>query len=215
MTARRGELIQVDPPGPTLVFQYNPESLVRSGRMPKLSQIDRPRRVAAQEWAGKTPFRIRFTLLLDGLAEQRSVAPEMARLEGFAAVHPNQPPRRLRLRYSGFSPVLYVIESLDWGDSEIRRADLAPIRAEATVTLVEWQTAEPILTPAQRQQDRPTPTATPPAARTYTVRAGDTLWAIAQAHLGAGKRFAEIASLNNLRDPNRISVGQVLRIPPR
>jgi nucleoid-associated protein YgaU len=49
--------------------------------------------------------------------------------------------------------------------------------------------------------------------RTYTVHKGDTLSKIAAAQLGKASRWTEIASLNNIRDPNRINVGQVLNLP--
>ncbi len=46
--------------------------------------------------------------------------------------------------------------------------------------------------------------------RTYTIKAGDTLTAIA---IKFGVTVAAIVSANNLADPNKISVGQVLTIP--
>jgi GH25 family lysozyme M1 (1,4-beta-N-acetylmuramidase) len=46
--------------------------------------------------------------------------------------------------------------------------------------------------------------------RKYTVRAGDSLYVIA---IRFGTTVAAIASINNLTDPNQISVGQVLIIP--
>jgi LysM repeat protein len=49
--------------------------------------------------------------------------------------------------------------------------------------------------------------------RTYTVKKGDTLSSIAAHQLGKSSRWTEIAGLNGLRDPNRINVGQVLRLP--
>lgn len=48
---------------------------------------------------------------------------------------------------------------------------------------------------------------------TYTVQKGDSLWRIAQKRLGSGRRFKEIASLNGLSNPDKISVGQKLKIP--
>lgn len=48
---------------------------------------------------------------------------------------------------------------------------------------------------------------------TYTVQRGDTLWKIAQRALGKGNRYKEIASLNGISNPNRISAGQTLKIP--
>lgn len=208
---KRGELIQVDPPGPTLRFRWNPRQLLREPRKPRFATIERPHRVSALEWEGKTPFTLRFQLRLDGFPDE-SVEPDIARLEGFAAVHPNRPPPRLRLRYAGFSPVLYIITELSYGE-EVRRADLARVRVDVDISLLEYQTAEVIPTPARRQAERPAPST--PAVGTHTVRAGDTLWSIAQRELGDGRRHTDIAELNGIRDPNRINVGQTLRIPPR
>jgi lysozyme len=55
-------------------------------------------------------------------------------------------------------------------------------------------------------------TTTTPAAptRTYTVKAGDTLYAIA---IKYGTTVQAIAAANNISNPNLISVGQVLKIP--
>jgi LysM repeat protein len=52
-----------------------------------------------------------------------------------------------------------------------------------------------------------------PKATEHTVVSGDTLWSIAQRELNSGSRYIEIADLNGIKDPNRISVGQVLRLP--
>lgn len=51
------------------------------------------------------------------------------------------------------------------------------------------------------------------ADTSYTVKKGDCLWDIAQSKLGAGSRYNEIATLNHLSNPNKISVGQVLLLP--
>lgn len=47
---------------------------------------------------------------------------------------------------------------------------------------------------------------------TYTVKSGDTLWGIAERLLGAGERYVQIMSANNLID-SMIHPGQVLVIP--
>lgn len=47
---------------------------------------------------------------------------------------------------------------------------------------------------------------------TYVVQKGDTLWGIAQRLLGAGERYVQIMSANNLSD-SMIHPGQVLVIP--
>lgn len=55
----------------------------------------------------------------------------------------------------------------------------------------------------------------PPAAKTYTVQAGDTLSKIAKAHLGNAGAYMKIFDLNKdqLSDPDKIKPGQVLRLP--
>lgn len=66
---------------------------------------------------------------------------------------------------------------------------------------------------------KPTPASPPasgaPAVPTYTVRPGDTLWKIAQAHLGSGRRWQEIYAANTdvLGEPNSVVPGMKLKLP--
>lgn len=46
----------------------------------------------------------------------------------------------------------------------------------------------------------------------YTVKAGDTLWAIAKKHLGDGAKSAQLAKLNNIKNENSIYPGQVIKL---
>ena len=50
------------------------------------------------------------------------------------------------------------------------------------------------------------------SAKTYTVKAGDSLWSIAANQLGDGTRWKEIKTLNGLAS-ELIHAGQVLKIP--
>jgi nucleoid-associated protein YgaU len=61
----------------------------------------------------------------------------------------------------------------------------------------------------------PEPAAAAPAARTYTVKSGDTLSAIARQHLGDANAYMKIfeANRDQLSDPDKIRPGQVLKIP--
>ena len=57
--------------------------------------------------------------------------------------------------------------------------------------------------------------ATGTAGRTYTVKSGDTLSAIAKEHLGNANAYMKIyeANRDQLDDPDKIKPGQVLKIP--
>jgi nucleoid-associated protein YgaU len=56
---------------------------------------------------------------------------------------------------------------------------------------------------------------TPVPAKTYTVKRGDTLSAIAKEHLGSAGAYMKIFELNKdqLTNPDKIKPGQVLRLP--
>ena len=56
------------------------------------------------------------------------------------------------------------------------------------------------------------PTPEPAVEHTYVVQANDTLWGIAKKFLGAGAKYPEIMSLNNLTS-TVIRTGMVLKIP--
>ena len=56
---------------------------------------------------------------------------------------------------------------------------------------------------------------TAPSAKTYTVKKGDTLWAISAKYYGAGAQYTKIygANTDKVSNPNLIYPGQVLTIP--
>lgn len=54
-----------------------------------------------------------------------------------------------------------------------------------------------------------------PVPVTYKVKSGDTLSGIAAKLLGDSRRWRDIASLNGLKHPDLIKVGQVLKIPKK
>lgn len=68
---------------------------------------------------------------------------------------------------------------------------------------------------APAEQDHAVASAGPSASHTITVRAGDTLWALAQEHLGDPERWPEIFAANRsiIADPDEIDVGWTLVIP--
>ena len=89
------------------------------------------------------------------------------------------------------------------------------------ITIVEEAAgtpAEPAEEPAEPAVDpEPSEPAEPAEGTTYVVVAGDSLWKIAQKHLGSGARWGEIYAANRdiVSDPSLIYIGQVLDIPAR
>lgn len=65
---------------------------------------------------------------------------------------------------------------------------------------------------AQVTVEKQRPTTSKETPKTYTVKAGDTLWAIAKRYLGDGSKYPQLAKLNNLSNPNSIKAGQVIKL---
>lgn len=90
-------------------------------------------------------------------------------------------------------------------------ADVAPVSVSASFTSYTDQ-------PSSATESAPAPATAeeaPAAAQTYTVKAGDSLWAIAEQHLGDGQRYQEIVDLNRDRpQPGGYTVGQRDGIDP-
>ena len=92
-------------------------------------------------------------------------------------------------------------------------ATTAPPSSTATAPRTPIPTAEPSLRPettAPSEEPSASPAPTKPPARTYTVKRGDTLSAIAAKF---GTTVAAIVKLNKIKDPRTIYSGQRLKIP--
>jgi len=84
---------------------------------------------------------------------------------------------------------------------------------EPTTPPTEFPTAEPtaeLLSPEPTSEQAAAPPATVAGETTYTVQPGDNLYRIA---MRFGMRFETLATYNNIVNPHRIYVGQVIRIP--
>jgi len=89
------------------------------------------------------------------------------------------------------------------------------------IELKEYRSIETIITELTGKTDENgSQTATQEAqrtkkenAKTYIVQSGDSLWKIAKRELNNGSRYKEIAQLNNIQDPNRLTIGMVLQLP--
>lgn len=114
---------------------------------------------------------------------------------------------------------LVGIESFDY---EERSGELNDIYY--SIKLSEWKSYEPqkiVLTPKKQKKEvvikpKPRPGKPPKKSKTYTVIAGDCLWAIAQRYYGDGGEYMKIYNANKGvigADPSLIYPGQVLVIP--
>jgi nucleoid-associated protein YgaU len=87
----------------------------------------------------------------------------------------------------------------------------------ALKTIPDWQkdvVADITVRPGAQQPARQAGTSGG-AQQTYTVKAGDTLSAIAKTHLGNAGAYMDIFNANRdqLTDPDKIEPGQVLKMP--
>ncbi len=87
----------------------------------------------------------------------------------------------------------------------------------ALKTIPDWQkdvVADIAVRPGAQQSARQAGTSGG-AQQTYTVKAGDTLSAIAKTHLGNAGAYMDIFNANRdqLTDPDKIEPGQVLKMP--
>jgi nucleoid-associated protein YgaU len=80
-------------------------------------------------------------------------------------------------------------------------------------TVADWQTD--VIADIKVQAGPTKAAGTDGSVKTYTVQSGDTLSKIAKTHLGNANAYMEIFNANRdqLKDPDEIKPGQVLKIP--
>ncbi|MER6936134.1 LysM peptidoglycan-binding domain-containing protein [Nocardioides sp. NPDC127514] len=132
-----------------------------------------------------------------------------ARLRGIRTPHLPGLPQASATRLVGAATLLFVAVPA-------AAPALTPARATASPPLPETPaqpaTSHVQVTPVQAAPQKAEPSSTVP----YTVKRGDSLWRIADTHLGAGTRFTEIIDLNPGAlggHPDFLPVGLVLRLP--
>jgi LysM repeat protein len=182
---------------------------VPSGGFGGWQLITRPHRKSLTEWQGVEPMQLTFSLLLDGGAGRSSIENDCLVLEQMS--QPNGAADPSVVRVAGAVPhsdLDWVIETLAWDGSPIYSSRGYRTRHEVTVTLREF--VAPDLLPSAAATAR---AKTGSSGSTYVVKKGDTLVSIAAHQLGDYTRWQSIANLNGLRDPNKLTVGQKLRLP--
>jgi hypothetical protein len=205
-------------PGGQLTLDLGKEAPRWTDGIAKWNEVHRPRRRSTLEFAGESPLKITFDVMLDQFPDG-NVEPFIGRIMGWAAIIslPFQP---TLLKVAGPIPypeATYVLTGVDGsGDVEFNRAGQR-CRQQLKLELTEYQAPDLIVQtapvpPAQAAQQRAA-VAEQSTQRTYTVKKGDTLWAIASRFLGTGAKWHSIADLNGVRDPRKLQIGQVLKLP--
>jgi hypothetical protein len=224
-SARRVRIVQVDPPGPEVIARWEPPDLGRYDGDPRWDTWQRPGRVDGQEYVGQQLHTRPVDLLFDGWAKgprggHLSVEADCRTVHGWSipvgGVGSGQWPPRLRVIYGPWQQIIWRVGRLRWGRPLF--IDGTRVRQDVRVELVEYHDPSLLLSPVEQAQAAATAAAPgryqrPGSGRTYTVKAGDSLYRIATAELGDATRWREIAELNAIRDPYVLQVGQVLRLP--
>jgi len=216
----------VSPPGPDLIVHLG-DGVAQPEGGGGWNIVKRPKRKSFVDWQGFDPWLMRVPIVLDGFRDDRSIAEDrralilMMRNRGT----PQGSPPVIVLESQALplegEDLRWVISNLEWGQATYNRAGVCT-RQFFVVEFLEYVSPDLLIatkesSPAAAAQERaassPESTATPQSSRTYTVKSGDTLWGIAVRELGKGSRYTEIVTLNNIRDPNNVKVGTVLRLP--
>lgn len=86
-------------------------------------------------------------------------------------------------------------------------AEGVPLRAKVSLSLKEYKTIEEQASAGKNKES------SPDVEKSHIVRRGDTLSAIAHLAYRDASQWREIAKFNDIKDPRRLTPGQVLNIP--
>lgn len=182
-----------------------------------LDDVERPKRKGAIDWTGSKPGGWVVPVLFDEWRTGGNAEGPLGNLTGMARV-PDNADTAIKVRVLGVPQIAGATGTRDWfirtvafvDDPKPIWRDQLRVRQAVAITIVEAIVADQIkVRPAQAARDRNGSAKT----RTYTVKKGDTLQRIAVQQLGSAGRWREIATLNKLRDPKKIKVGQKLKLP--
>lgn len=190
--------------------------------------VDRPRLRAALQWYDGALWQLTLPIMLSSIpadgSEPSSIESNCKRLISWKM----PPVGRVQpavLRVSGpieGTEFQWVLYSLTTAGTPIRDPHTGHRwRQDYTLVLYQYQPTSSANTvnpqspssPAQRAQQAALATNGTSTRQTYAVRAGDSLTSIAARVLGDASQWTQIASLNGIRDPTNLSVGQVLVLP--
>ena len=176
----------------------------------------RPRRKGLPLWNGRNPFELTLQIVFDKQVTDGTVEGDCDALERMALPISvgSEPPVVSVSSPGGAVPhddLLWVINGIQWEDVERDERGLRT-RQIVTAKLLEFVDDSRLheTSASSRARGR---AGGGNAPDTWTVGTGDTLKSIAQEIWGDASRWTSIADLNDIRDPDHLTIGQILLIP--
>jgi hypothetical protein len=185
--------------------------------------VDRPRLVAATQWYDRSPMQLDLPLMIDSHTlygnDTSNIETLCILVDSWQDKVPGtqQPPV---LSVSGPVPGIqhqWVIYTVSFG--EALRDPNAGFRVQQKVQFSLYEYNSPLATivgnptPAQAAQQALNAAEASQSYSLYVVAAGDNLVTIAANTLGFYTLWTSIAALNDIRDPNNVTAGQIIKIP--
>lgn len=194
------------------------------------SRVARPRKKALTEWVGRDSTSLQVDFLMEAFVENdgmfvRTQVRALERLAGLDISDPEPPLCRIQSRPPALIPhdfhhasqVKWFVESIAWDQDSIEMNDVGnPIRQGGQFVITQYVEDERLesLSSAERRK-KAKGSGRGATRKTYTVKAGDTLGKIAARSdvYSDASKWKKIATANKIRDPKKLRVGQVLKIP--
>ncbi|MBN1177974.1 MAG: LysM peptidoglycan-binding domain-containing protein [Anaerolineae bacterium] len=198
-----------------LEFQFNPAELKISKSVKwEAGKIPPARNAPDLKFGGGESAKFDLKFLFDtsqvGLIGTRDVRTYTQELLRLVMVHgpidDREEPPCVKFQWGTFVLFLAVVEKVDVTYT-LFDPDGTPIRAEATVSLVQQDKTDDF--PGSMN-----PTTRTEARKTRMVRQGERLDVIAYQEYGSAAYWRHLAEANGLSDPRALQPGQILSIPP-
>lgn len=193
----------------------------------------RPKDVGLTDWMGRDPLKVAFDVLFDNWKERdaQQIERDIRALERMGGLYMADPvPPLIEFDSLGAVPHdntiapnrRWVIETLTEDEEYIERNRFGNrIRSRWDLVLMQYVEDERLarLSAAHRRRKRKKKQQNKKdgkggsGRRTHTVRAGETLVSISVKEYKTPNRWDDIAKLNKIRDPRKLRVGQVLKLP--
>ncbi len=193
---------------PTITAQFNPEQITLerkvNWRETPTAEADVPR----SQFTHGEPSKFDIVLRFDSYSEGRDVRAQTGKVLALMTVEDHgdlHRPPICRLSWGKLGVFFQGVLAKVKQEFTVFLADGTPVRATLTCTFKEWRSAE--------EDRRRKNASSADVAKTYVVRLGDTLDAIAAAQYRDPTLWRPIAAANKIVNPRLLVPGTVLTIP--